>query len=92
VEDAGGSREVHPEDTEHGLTSDTIGFRGFRDALIIGITSTATTYSLAAVFELGVVAVGVQAPAVLLASFVPMFLVATAFYYRNRAAQDCPRR
>ena len=35
------------------------------------------------------VTVGVQAPAVLLTSFIPMFFVATAFYYMNRADQDC---
>ena len=32
---------------------------------------------------------GVQAPAALLASFVPMFLIAAAFYYMNRADLDC---
>ena len=32
---------------------------------------------------------GVQAPAVLLASFVPMFLIASAFYYMNHADPDC---
>ena len=36
-----------------------------------------------------VVVVGVQAPAVLLASFVPMFLIASSFYYMNRADPDC---
>ena len=36
-----------------------------------------------------VVGVGVQAPAVLLASFVPMFLIASSFYYMNRADPDC---
>jgi hypothetical protein len=30
-----------------------------------------------------------QAPAVLLASFVPMFFIAAAFYYMNRADEDC---
>jgi hypothetical protein len=87
VEGAGGSREARsPEVTEHGLKSNA---RGFRDALIIGIASTAPAYSLAAVIGLVVVTVGVQAPAVLLASFIPMFFVATAFYYMNRADQDC---
>jgi amino acid transporter len=86
VESADRSREVHPEVSEHGLKEDAI---GFRDALIIGIASTAPAYSLAAVIGLVVVTVGVQAPAVLLASFVPMFFVATAFYYMNRADQDC---
>jgi hypothetical protein len=86
VESAGGSREVHPEVSEHGLKEDAI---GFRDALIISIASTAPAYSLAAVIGLVVVTVGVQAPAVLLASFIPMLFVATAFYYMNRADQDC---
>jgi hypothetical protein len=78
-----GSEARLPEVTEHGSKSNAI---GLRDALIIGISSTA--YSLAAVIGL-VVTVGVQAPAVLLASFIPMFFVATAFYYMNRADQDC---
>ena len=82
MESTGGSRGAHPEVSEHGLKEDAI---GFRDALIIGIASTAPAYSLAAVIGLVVVTVGVQAPAVLFASFVPMFFVATAFYYMNRA-------
>jgi amino acid transporter len=86
VQTADGSRETPPEVSEHGLKEDAI---GFRDALIIGIASTAPAYSLAAVIGLVVVTVGVQAPAVLFASFVPMFFVATAFYYMNRADQDC---
>ena len=36
-----------------------------------------------------VVGVGVQAPAVLLTAFIPMFLIASAFYYMNRADPDC---
>lgn len=71
---------------DKGLKSNAI---GFLDALIIGLASTAPAYSLAAVIGLVVVTVGVQAPAVLLASFVPMFFIATAFYYMNRADQDC---
>ena len=62
---------------------------GFVDALIIGIASTAPAYSLAAVIGIIVVGVGVQAPGVLLASFVPMFLIAGAFFYMNRADPDC---
>jgi hypothetical protein len=81
VESAGESRGTGPpEITEHGLKSDAV---GFRDALIIGIASTAPAYSLVAVLGLVVVTVGVQAPAVLPASFIPMFFVATAFYYMN---------
>jgi amino acid transporter len=74
------------ERSEHGLRKDAI---GFLDGLIIGIASTAPAYSLAAVLAIVVVLVGVQAPAVLLASFIPMFLIASAFYYMNRADPDC---
>jgi hypothetical protein len=87
VESASGSREVKsPEVTEHGLKSNAL---GFSDALIIGIASTAPAYALAAVIGLVVVTVGVQAPAVLLGAFTPMFFVATAFYDMNCADQDC---
>ena len=72
--------------SSHGLKANAI---GFTDALVIGLASTAPAYSLAAVIGLIVVAVGVQAPAVLLASFVPMFFIAAAFFYMNRADQDC---
>jgi amino acid transporter len=36
-----------------------------------------------------VAGVGVQAPAVLLLAFVPMLLIASAYYYMNRADPDC---
>ncbi len=61
---------------------------GFRDALVIGLASTAPAYSLAAVIGTVTVIVGFQAPGALLASFVPMFLIAAAFFYMNRADQD----
>ena len=69
--------------SEHGLKANAI---GFVDALVIGLASTAPAYSLAAVIGLVVVLVGVQAPAVLLASFVPMFFIAAAFYPPEVAA------
>ena len=61
---------------------------GFRAALAVGLASTAPAYSLAAVIGTVTVVVGVQAPGALLASFVPMFLIAGAFLYLNRADQD----
>ncbi|MFG3103563.1 APC family permease [Streptomyces sp. NPDC048182] len=61
----------------------------FLDALVIGLNSTSPAYSLAAVIGPVVVLVGVYAPGVLLASFVPMLLIASAFYYLNRVDQDC---
>ncbi|MDW5595088.1 APC family permease [Conexibacter stalactiti] len=69
-----------------GLKKDAI---GFVDALVIGLASTAPAYSLAAVIGLIVLDAGVQAPAVLIASFVPMFFIAAAFYYMDRADPDC---
>jgi amino acid transporter len=61
---------------------------GFREALSVGLASTAPAYSLAAVIGTVTIIVGFQAPGALLASFVPMFLIAAAFFYMNRADQD----
>jgi amino acid transporter len=61
----------------------------FLDALVIGLASTSPAYSLAAIIGPVVALVGVYAPGVLLASFLPMLLIASAFYYLNKADQDC---
>jgi amino acid transporter len=77
---------VHlPELREGELEHDAI---GFREALAVGLGSTAPAYSLAAVIGTITILVGFQAPGALLVSFVPMFLIAAAFYYMNRADQD----
>ena len=73
------------EAEQAGLKANAI---GFLDALVIGLASTAPAYSLAAVMGTLAVVVGVQAPAALLASFIPMFFIAAAFYYMNRADPD----
>jgi amino acid transporter len=59
--------------------------------LVIGVASTAPGYSLAATlgFIAAVEGVGLASPAVLWVSFVPMLLIATAYYYMNRADPDC---
>src|SRR5271167_3884991 len=64
---------------------------GYLSNIVIGVASTAPAYSLAATlgFIVAVKGVGVHAPAVLLVSFVPMFLVALGFRYLNRADPDC---
>lgn len=62
---------------------------GFIDAVSIGLNATSPAYSLAAVLGPIVVLVGVGAPGVLLASFIPMLLIASAFYYLNRVDPDC---
>src|SRR5215210_9311949 len=78
-----GDGRVAPEaELKHGAIS-------FLDALVIGLASTSPAYSLAAVIGPIVALVGVYAPGVLLASFVPMLLIASAFFYLNHADPDC---
>jgi amino acid transporter len=62
---------------------------GFVSSVVIGVASTAPGYSLAATLGFVAAAVALQAPAVLLISFVPMFLVAGGYYYMNKADPDC---
>jgi amino acid transporter len=62
---------------------------GFVDTLVIGLAATSPAYSLAAILGPVVALVGVHAPGVLLASFVPMLLIAGAFAALNRADPDC---
>ncbi|MGF1662112.1 MAG: APC family permease, partial [Kineosporiaceae bacterium] len=73
------------------MTEETLkpGAISFLDALVIGLASTSPAYSLAAVLGPIVVLVGVAAPGALLASFVPMVLIAGAFYYLNKVDPDC---
>ena len=63
---------------------------GYLSNLVISTASVAPAYSLAA--TLGFIAadngVGTHAPAVLLASFIPMLLVALGYRYLNRADPD----
>jgi amino acid transporter len=63
---------------------------GYVSNIVIGVASTAPAYSLAATlgFIVAVKGVGVHAPAVMLAAFVPMLLVASAYKYFNRADPD----
>ncbi|MER6196234.1 APC family permease [Streptomyces sp. NPDC001586] len=78
--------EHEPDHGEEGLKANAI---GFLDALVIGLNSTSPAYSLAAVLGPIVALVGIYAPGVMLASFVPMLLIAAAFYYLNKVDQDC---
>jgi amino acid transporter len=63
---------------------------GYISNIVIGVASTAPAYSLAATlgFIVAVKGVGVHAPAVLLVSFIPMLLIASAYKYLNRADPD----
>jgi amino acid transporter len=69
-----------------GLQSNAI---GFVDAVSIGLNATSPAYSLAAVLGPIVVLVGVAAPGILFASFIPMLLIASAFYFLNKVDSDC---
>ncbi|MEV7521244.1 APC family permease [Streptomyces sp. NPDC091371] len=86
VHDGAGGGGAGNGNPEPGLKANAI---GFLDALVIGLNSTSPAYSLAAVLGPIVALVGVYAPGVMLASFVPMLLIAAAFYYLNKVDQDC---
>jgi amino acid transporter len=67
------------------------GALGFVSNVVIGVASTAPGYSLAASLGLvvGVAGIGLHAPGILLAAFVPMLFIAASYYYMNRADPDC---
>jgi amino acid transporter len=67
------------------------GALGWVSNLVIGVASTAPGYSLAATlgFVVAVHGMGFHAPAVMIVSFIPMLLIAAAYYYMNRADPDC---
>src|SRR5262249_37734248 len=72
---------------DKGLKADAL---GFMSNLVIGVASTAPAYSLAATLGFIVVinGIGVKAPAVLIVSFVPIFLVSLGYRYLNKADPD----
>ncbi len=82
----GSSTTRSGEPGEKGLRG---GVLGMVASTVIGVASTAPAYSLAVSLGLVVAAVGLQAPAVMLISFVPMLFIAAAYYYMNRADPDC---
>ena len=66
-----------------------LGAIGFVSSTVIGIASTAPGYSLAATLGFLALAVGFFTPAILWVAFIPMLLIAVAYYYMNRADPDC---
>jgi amino acid transporter len=80
------STTPHSGVEDKGLKKNAI---GFVSSVVIGVASTAPGYSLAATLGFVAAAVAFQAPAILLISFVPMFLVAAGYYYMNKADPDC---
>jgi amino acid transporter len=73
---------------EGGLKKNAI---GYISNVVIGVASTAPGYSIAATlgFVVAVAGVGLAAPAVMLVSFLPMFCIAYAYRYMNKADPDC---
>jgi amino acid transporter len=76
------------EIADKGLKSNAI---GFVSNIVVGTASVAPAYSLAATlgFVAAVNGIGVFSPGVMIAAFVPMFLIAWAYRYLNRADPDC---
>jgi amino acid transporter len=70
-----------------GLKKDAI---GYVSNIVIGVASTAPAYSLAATlgFIIADPGVGTHAPAVMLASFIPMLLISLGYRYLNKADPD----
>jgi amino acid transporter len=64
---------------------------GMLSSVVIGVASTAPAYSLAVTLGLvvAVVGVGLKSPAIMIISFVPMILIASSYYYLNKADPDC---
>lgn len=83
---AGASTPAVPSSGDKGLKKNAI---GFSSSVVIGVASTAPGYSLAATLGFIAAAVALESPAVLLISFIPMFLVAAGYYYMNKADPDC---
>ena len=65
------------------------GALGFVANVVIGVASTAPAYSLAVSLGLVAAVVGLQSPAIMWVAFIPMFCIALAYYYMNRADPDC---
>src|SRR5947208_14475868 len=73
---------------EKGLKSNAI---GYVSNVVIGVASVAPAYSLAVTlgFIVAVVGVGLQAPDVLLVSFIPMLCIAFGYRYLHQADPNC---
>lgn len=69
-----------------GLKKDAL---SFVSNVVIGVSSTAPAYSLAAALGSMVVLVKFNVPAIMIAAFFPSFFVAIAYYHLNRADPDC---
>ena len=65
------------------------GALGLVSSIVLGVSSTAPAYALAATLGFVVIAVGVKAPAIMLLAFIPMYFIAVAYAELNKAEPDC---
>lgn len=65
------------------------GALGLVSSVVIGLSSTAPAYSLAASLGFIVILAGEKAPSIMLLAFVPMYLIAVAYRELNHAEPDC---
>src|SRR3712207_8195981 len=69
-----------------GLSSNSVGLLA---CVVLGVSSIAPVYALTPTLGPTVAEVGLQMPAIFLAGFLPMLLVAYAYRELNRVAPDC---
>ena len=88
MESAAATAPAGAEPGGKGLKSNAI---GYLTNLVISVASVAPAYSLAATlgFIVAIAGMGLHAPAVMIVSFIPMLLIASAYNYMNRADPDC---
>lgn len=80
------SRYRADEPAPKGLKS---GALGLMSSVVIGVSSVAPAYSLAATLGFIVAGVGLQAPIIVILAFVPMLFTAIAYNELNKADPDC---
>ena len=65
------------------------GALGMTSSVVIGVASTAPRTASRRRSGLVAAAVGLQSPAIMIVAFIPMLLIARAYYYMNKADPDC---
>ncbi|HST83145.1 MAG TPA: APC family permease [Kineosporiaceae bacterium] len=65
------------------------GALGLMSSVVVGLASTAPAYSLAATLGFVAIAVGTQAPAIMVLAFLPMLFIALSYQELNRVMPDC---
>ena len=85
---AAGGPPQGPDESAKGLSSGALGLFA---SIVIGVASVAPAYSLAATLGLlpAIKGISTASPFIFIVGFVPMLLVASGFFYMNRADPDC---